>query len=112
VAVSSGRRSRRKGANGEREVRDLIRRFGFAAVRDGRFDGDINHDIPGTWVEVKRRETASVWAWFEQAQRDAGRRGLVPFVFFRRSKSPWLVLMPAEEALRLKRLEADADLQP
>lgn len=103
--MSSGRTSRRKGASGEREVRDIFRRHGFHCVRDGRFEGDLNHDVPGVWVEVKRRETLAIPAWLRQAEHDAP-EGTVPWVVFRRSKEPWRVVMPLEEALRLKRLEA------
>lgn len=102
-----GLTSRRKGAGGEREVRDILRRFGFRAQRDGRLAADLDHDIEGWHLEVKRRETASIWAWLEQAARDAF--GRVPVVVFRRSRSPWYAVMPLEEALRLKRLEADVD---
>jgi hypothetical protein len=53
-----------KGANGEREFRDVIREYDFEAERDGqtrvaRWAGepnlDVRHNIPGVHFEVKRQ---------------------------------------------------------
>lgn len=102
-----GLTSRRKGASAEREFRDVLRTFGFKAYRDGRLDADLAHNVPGVHIEVKRRETLAIPAWCRQAERDS--RGLVAVVAFRRSREPWRVVVPADEYLRLKRLEADLE---
>lgn len=100
-----GLSSRRKGAGGEREVRDVLRKHGFRCDRGQPPYGDLVHDVPGVHLEVKRCETWSLRAWLRQAEADA-RDGEVPWVVFRGSREPWRVVMPLEEALRLKRAEA------
>lgn len=95
--------SRRKGADAEREFRDVLRSHGFFAERDGRLDADLAHDVPGVHFEVKRRERLEINEWISQAERDAG--GKTPVVAFRRSRQPWRVIVPADEYLRLKKLE-------
>lgn len=101
-----GAPSRRKGANGERDFRNLLRRFGFTCDRDGTAHGDLRHDVPNVHFEVKRCETLALPKWTRQAELDA--RGRVPVVAYRRSREPWRVSLPAEEFLRLKALERDA----
>lgn len=98
-----GLTSRRKGATGEREVRDILRRFGFEAQR-GQFPpfGDLEHNVPGVHLEVKRCETLSLRKWLKQAEADA-REGETPWVVFRGNHEPWRVVMPFEAALALKK---------
>ncbi len=104
----SPRYSRVKGANGEREFRDVIRSFGFTAERDGqtrvaRFSGeptlDVRHDIPGVHTEVKRQETYLIDKWVSQAEFDAAQESraygteVESWVVFRKSKQPWRVIV-------------------
>jgi Holliday junction resolvase len=90
--------SRNKGANAEREVRDIVRAAGFECIRDGQIyddddpNDDLAHNIPGVHIEVKRRETLAIPAWCRQAEDDA--RGRVPWVVFRQSKQPWRAVVP------------------
>lgn len=50
--------------------------------------------LPGVHVECKRAEQLRPYDWMAQAERDAVRFGDgLPAVFFRRSRSPWLVVM-------------------
>ena len=100
-----GAMSRRKGANGERDFRDLLRSHGFTCERDGSERGDLIHNVPGVHFEVKRCETLALPKWSRQAEVDAG-EGEVPVVAYRKSRQPWRVDLDAEEFLRLKRLEA------
>lgn len=100
-----GRSSRRKGADAEREFRDVLRAHGFEAERDGRLEADLAHNVPGVHFEVKRRETLALPEWCRQAEDECN--GAVPVVAYRRSREPWRVVLPAAEFLRLKRLEAD-----
>lgn len=86
--------SREKGKRGEREFRDLLRRHGFEAVRDGRLEDDLRHDVEGYHFEVKRRETLALPAWLRQAEADAN--GRVPVVAFKRNHEPWRVCLDAE----------------
>lgn len=94
-----GKPSREKGARGERDFRDLLRRYGFYARRDGRLDDDLQHDVDGVHFEVKRCERLEIPKWLEQAKRDAGAR--VPAVAFRRNHDIWRVVVPAEHYLEL-----------
>ena len=91
---------RQKGARGERDLRDLFRAHGFEARRDGRLTADLDHDLPGVHVECKRCETLLVPKWLRQVVADAGQ--LVPALFFRRSREPWWVIVPADEYLKAK----------
>lgn len=109
------RASRDKGLRGEREVAALYEARGFE-VRGLEATGD--HLIvggaqagPTVHSEVKRQETARVWAWWEQAADEAP-AGTVPAVHFRRNRSRWLVLLDAEqfadllaELVKLRELE-------
>jgi hypothetical protein len=100
---------RRKGLEGEREVRALYERHGFE-VRGLEAGGDhlavlhgisqlgesVLHEVverrPLTiHSEVKRCETARPWAWWEQADAETP-PGSLAVVAFRRSHSPWLAL--------------------
>jgi hypothetical protein len=100
---------RRKGIEGEREVRALYETHGYE-VRGLEAGGDhmaVLHGLtsltamPGTdsmirrpltvHSEVKRAETARVWAWWEQASAETP-PGSLTVIAFRRSRSPWLAL--------------------
>jgi Holliday junction resolvase len=98
--------SRRKGAAAEREVRDLLRRAGYHASRDGqitdRFAGpneDLVHDVRDVHFEVKRRETLALPQWTRQAEDDA--RGRKAVVVYRRSQEPWRASLDFEYLLYL-----------
>ena len=94
-----GRSSRDKGARGEREIRDLLRRAGFRCDRDGTEHGDLRHDCINIHFEVKRQETISIDEWWRQATRDAGARN--PVVFFRKNHQRWRAVIDAEFLLEL-----------
>lgn len=102
-----GRASRQKGARGERDFRDLLRSHGFECDRDGRLAADLAHNVQGVHIEVKRCEAILMPRWIKQATDEAA-PGLVPVIAYRRSHEPWRVDLPADEYLRLKRLEADS----
>ena len=79
-ARKRGQRSRRKGATGERDVRDLFRQAGFLArrsigqYRTGSDAPDVLVEgIPELWIEVKRGQRCNIKAALAQAQRDCGR---------------------------------------
>jgi len=89
--------SRRKGAGGEREVRDVLRSHNIEARRDGRLDEDLDHGLVGYHLEVKRRERYEIDSWLAQAERDAGDR--IPVVVFRKSREPWRVILRLDDWL-------------
>lgn len=87
------RAERRKGVDGEREVRRLFEQHGFE-LRGLEASGDwlaFGHGL-AFHVESKRQEVARPWVWFEQASAEAP-TGTIPLVAFRRSRSPWLALV-------------------
>lgn len=101
----SGRKSQRKGAEGERELAALLREHGYNIERGGSCSfGEVPDlsGLPGIHIECKRAETLRLSEWMSQAERDAQRfGGGVPAVFFRRSRSPWCVVMKLEDWLEL-----------
>lgn len=95
------RSERRKGVDGEAEVRRAFQARGFT-VRGLEGGGDhlaVGHGCR-FHVESKRQETARPWLWFEQASSEAP-AGSTPLVAFRRSRSPWLAIIPLEALLEL-----------
>lgn len=103
----SGRRSQRKGRIGELELSKLLQGYGYN-VEPGRAVSygstpDIT-GLPGIHIECKRTEKLRPYDWMAQAERDAVRFGDgLPAVFFRRSRSPWLVVMKLEDWVGLYR---------
>lgn len=97
--------SRAKGCVGEREVRDLIKSYGFSARRGQQFSGgaespDVIHSIPGVHVEVKRVENLRLYPAMDQSVHDCP-FGHTPTVWHRKSKREWVVILNAEDFLRL-----------
>jgi Holliday junction resolvase len=106
-----GKRSKQKGAQGEREVAALMREFGFVARRGLQFKGtadspDVEHNIPGFHVEVKYRRAMDFHRWLAQCEVEAG-EGKAPLLFWRRDKTSWLVVLHADDFLRLAGEVAD-----
>lgn len=92
-----GRSSQRKGRAGELELARLLQGCGYDVQAGRAVSYGSTPDIvglPGVHIECKRAEQLRPYPWLEQAERDAVRfdDGL-PAVFFRRSRSPWLVVM-------------------
>lgn len=110
-------RERRKGATGELEVVGILKDHGWrraSRTSDGRKQeerGDFAYGPQGVHLEAKRCEAARPWAWWEQATRDAAGTGLEVAVTFRRSRSPWLVLLELADVLPLWR-ERETALVP
>lgn len=101
----SGKSSQRKGAEGERELAALLREYGYPVERGGSLSfGEVPDltGLPGVHIECKRVEQLRPYDWMAQAERDAVRFGDgLPAVFFRRSRSPWLVVMKLEDWMGL-----------
>jgi len=109
--------SRTKGAVAERELVGILKDHGWrraSRTSDGRRQearGDFAHGPEGVHLEAKRCENARPWTWWEQATRDAAGTGLEVAVTFRRSRSPWLVLVELADILPLWR-ERETALVP
>lgn len=100
-----GAKSARKGADGERELAAILRGHGYDIQRGGSLSfGEVPDlsGLPGVHVECKRAEALRLSEWMEQSERDAARFGDgAPAVFFRRSRSPWCVVMKLEDWIAL-----------
>lgn len=96
-----GSKSARKGADGERELAAILRGYGYDIQRGGSLSfGEVPDltGLPGIHIECKRAEQLRLPEWLAQAERDAVRFGDgAPAVFFRRSRSPWCVVMKLED---------------
>jgi hypothetical protein len=98
--------SREKGKRGERAWRDELRAQGYDARRGQQFAGggdspDVISELPFHF-EVKFVENLNLRDAMEQAARDAA-PGKPPVVAHKRSNSPWLVTMRAEDWFALVR---------
>ena len=92
-----GKRSQRKGADGERELAVILREYGYTVERGGSMSfGEVPDlvGLPGVHIEVKRCEQVRLSEWIQQAEKDSKRfcDGM-PVVFHRRSREPWRVTM-------------------
>lgn len=97
--------SSRKGADGERELAELLRERGYQIERGGSLSFGERPDLyglPGVHIECKRVERLNVSEAMKQAVRDAARfHDGAPTVFHRRSREPWLVTMRLSDWLQL-----------
>ena len=101
----SGKSSQRKGRAAELELSRILQGRGYR-VEAGRARsyGEVPDltGLPGVHIECKRAEALRLSEWMAQAERDAQRFGDgAPAVFFRRSRSPWCVVMKLEDWMRL-----------
>lgn len=103
----SGHRSQRKGRAAELELVRLFQSHGIPAEPGQAVSYGATPDIvgvDGVHVECKRAETIRLSEWLEQAERDSERFGDgAPAVFFRRSRSPWCVVMKLDDWMALYR---------
>ena len=100
-----GKKSQRKGANGERELALILQGYGYATERGGSQTYGTIPDIvglPGIHIECKRVERLDLLGAMQQAQRDAARfLDGKPAVFHRKNRSAWLVTMTLEDWITL-----------
>lgn len=103
--------SQRKGANGERELADILQAHGYDCSRGGSMTFGEVADItglPGIHIEVKRVEKLNVGEAMEQSIRDSERmRDGMPALFHRRNRKPWLVTMRLVDWLQLYRTKSE-----
>lgn len=101
----SGRASRNKGANAERELAAVINEHLGTDMRRTPLSGgmDWKGDIQG-WdgyhIEAKRQERLAIPAWVEQAEADCP-EGSIPLVAFRQSRQPWRVVIRLTDLLNI-----------
>lgn len=99
--------SRDKGQRGEREVLAILQGFitevvphGTVALKrntlqsdGGGFDIVADTGFFPYAVEVKFQETLSVDKWWAQTVEQADKYGKTPILFYRKSRSPWKVIV-------------------
>ncbi len=99
--------SRDKGARGERLWRDVLRQAGFDARRGQQFQGspdspDVVSDdllLSPFHFEVKNTETFNAYKAIAQAVEDDPDK--VPVVAHKRNNKDWLVVLRAEDWIKL-----------
>lgn len=103
--IPTGRKSTRKGADGEREVMAVLREHGYQVERGGTQSYGQQPDLyglDGVHLEIKRSECARIWDWMAQSKEDSQRfKDGVPTVIFRRNRSDWLICMELTDWLSL-----------
>ena len=100
-----GRSSQRKGAAGERELREVLRGYGYEVERGGSMTFGSVPDLsglPGVHIECKRVEKLNIHKAVKQAEEDAEKfKDGAPAVFHRTNRTEWLVTMPLTEWIKL-----------
>lgn len=97
--------SRRKGADGERELSNILKAAGFSECRRGQQYCGANGDpdivgLPGIHIECKRVEALNIDKAMDQAQNDA-KEGDVPVVCHRKNGRKWKATLSLEDFLEL-----------
>lgn len=96
--------SRRKGKDGELEVARILKARGLEASRGCQYHGGPDSPdvvgLPGFHIEVKRVEAFNLYNALDQADRDKG-ADEVPVVVHRRSRKPWVAILPLDDFLDL-----------
>ena len=102
-----GRSSQRKGADGERELAELLKEYGYQVERGPSQNYGTVPDLTGLsgiHCEVKRCEQLRPYEWMQQAVDDSERfQDGMPVVFFRKNRKPWLVLVRLNDFMNLYR---------
>jgi hypothetical protein len=99
----SGRKSRRKGADGEREFcRMATEALGETFRRNLRQYQESDGDVPiGPFlVEVKNCARISERDWWKQAVAQAKARQAIPALAYKIARHGWRVVLPLPEAWR------------
>ena len=97
--------SREKGANGERELANLLKlNYGFECRRGQQYCG-ANGDadvvgLPGIHIECKRVERLNIDEALEQAIRDK-KENEIPAVFHRKNHKNWKVTLKLEDFMTM-----------
>lgn len=107
-----GKKSKDKGARGERELANILKDYGYETRRGQQFCG-ANGDadvvgLPGIHIECKRVERLNIYEAMEQAISDSNAKDLpysynIPTVFHRKNGHEWLVTMRLEDWITIYR---------
>ena len=106
--------SKRKGADGERELSKKLNEYGFGTRRSVQYNGKADDgkadlvNLPGIHIECKRVERLNVSEAMKQAIRDAKGED-IPTVFHRKNREPWLVTMRLDDWMELYKEYKEAE---
>lgn len=106
--------SKRKGADGERELAKKLNEYGFTTRRSVQYNGKADDgkadlvNLPGIHIECKRVERLNVSEAMAQAINDA--KGDTPTVFHRKNREGWLVTMRLEDWMELYKKFKEAQI--
>lgn len=93
--------SRRKGAEGERELAKKLKEYGYDCRRGQQYSGIEGEDViglPGIHIECKRVEKLNIYDAIDQAKRDnLPFDTKLPAVFHRKNHCEWLVTMTLDD---------------
>lgn len=99
--------SRAKGKAGELELAAFLTERGCSARRGQQFSGGSDSPdvvcpaLAGFHIECKRVEAGNLYAWLDQATKDAGTK--TPLVAHRRNRRDWVVVLRLDDLLKLVR---------
>ncbi len=100
-----GATSQKKGRTGEKELARILQGYGCPVEAAEPLNYGTIPDLTGlsgVHIECKRCEKFRINEWMSQAEGDAQRFGDgAPTVFFRRSRSPWMVCMKLTDWINL-----------
>lgn len=100
-----GKRSRRRGKDGERELSHKLRTYGFDCRRGQQYHGGGDSPdvvgLPGIHIECKRVEKLQIETAMNQSRQDARGTGDIPVVMHRRNREGWKVTMDLDEFMNL-----------
>lgn len=107
-----GKTSQRKGRDGERELRDRLKEYGYdVECGEPQSFGKVPDlvGLPGIHIECKRVERLNVPEAMQQAVRDSERfQNGMPALFHRRNRQPWLVTMRLQDFMRIYQTAAES----
>jgi hypothetical protein len=95
--------SKRKGAEGERELSKRLREYGYDTRRGQQYSGIEGEDVVGLYgihIECKRVEQLNLDKAYEQSCRDA-KDGKVPVVMHRKNCKDWNVTLSLSDFIKL-----------
>lgn len=97
--------SRRKGAEGERELSNELASYGFPTRRGQQYRGGGDSPdvvgLPGIHIECKRVERLNIEKAMAQSRRDAGETEDVPVVMHRKNRERWKVTMDLDKFMNM-----------
>lgn len=96
--------SKRKGSDGERELANILKKYGYESRRGQQYCGS-NGDadvigLPGIHIECKRVERLNIYDAIKQAKSDM-KEDELPAVFHRKNRKEWLVTLPLDAFMEI-----------